>query len=380
MTYDSNQIDQLQLFRTKNVGPVIYRQLLRKFGTAAKAMEALGPLSRQGGRTKALKAVSRTQILSEIVELDKIGGRFIFENSEHYPDVLRNISDAPPVIACLGHHHLLSKPQIAIVGARNASSQAQKLAYEFAKDLGRKHGYVISSGMARGIDKAAHEGAMDSGTIAVVAGGIDSIYPTENKALYEEIKAQGCIIAEAPFGVSPLARHFPRRNRLIAGLSFGILVIEAALKSGSLITARLAADYGREVFAVPGSPLDARSRGCNGLLRDGAILAETPDDIIGHLTQYNISEPYNMGDLFTDSMLSDIEEESISEDLRKRVLGLLSPSPCHIDDIIRDSEARTSEVITVLMELELAGKTERLPGNRVSFSLEFSWQDNEAIF
>ncbi len=267
----------------------------------------------------------------------------------------------------------MNKAQISIVGARNASSQAQKLSYEFAKALGQKHHYIVTSGLARGIDKAAHEGSLPTGTIAVVAGGIDSIYPPENQKLYEEIKNQGCIIAEAPFGIAPMARHFPRRNRLIAGISHGILVIEAAFKSGSLITARLAAEYGRDVFAVPGSPLDPRSRGCNGLLRDGAVLTETPEDIINYINQHIITD--SMPDLFDSFTSPEPAPENISQTLRTKILKLLSPSPCDIDSLIRDSEADTSQAITVLMELELAGKAERLPGNRIALSLESSWQE-----
>ncbi len=378
MTYTNDQINQLQLFRTENIGPATFRQLIRKYGNSTSAIEALGPLSQQGGRKKPLKAITRNKILEEITLLDKIGGEFIFMDSEHYPNSLKNISDAPPVFAYLGHKHLLHKPQIAIVGARNASSQAQKLSFEFAKALGERHDFIITSGLARGIDKSAHQGAIKTGTIAVVAGGIDSIYPPENEKLYEEIKACGCIIAEAPFGIAPLARHFPRRNRLIAGISHGILVIEAAFKSGSLITARLAGEYGRDVFAVPGSPLDPRSRGCNALLKDGAIITETPEDIVNYLNQHIITE--SMPDLFEDFAAPEPKNENISKDLRKKILQLLSPSPCDIDSLIRDCEADTSQAITVLMELELAGKAERLPGNRIALSLEASWQENTVPF
>ena len=379
MTCSEDQIESLRLYRTENVGPVVYRQLLDKFKTPQRALKEVSKLAQYGGRKGPLTPPKRADIEKEIAALEKIGGKFIFTDSQDYPPLFKHVSDAPPIFSCLKYSHLLSQPQIAIVGARNASSQARKLAENFAYTLSHKHAYVITSGMARGVDTAAHQGALrddEGATIAVLASGIDQIYPRENQELYERIAQQGCIISEAPFASAAQARHFPRRNRIISALSIGVLVVEAALNSGSLITARLAGEQGREVFAVPGSPLDARCRGCNSLLRDGAVLTETPDDIVEHLNrQLNFSETWQR-EYQELPLLTASSVDEISDKLRHVVLNLLSPSATDIDSIIRDSKANVESVMTVLMELELAGRVERHPGHRVALT----WDNMSATF
>lgn len=253
---DRERIDWLRLSRSENVGPVTFRRLLHRFGSAAAALEALPELVRRGGRT-AIRVCTAEEAEQEIESLRGAEGRFLGLFEPDYPHALRAIDDAPPVLAVLGNATLLSQPILGMVGSRNASLNGSRLAERLARDLGAA-GFVIASGLARGIDTAAHEGALKTGTIAVVAGGVDVVYPKENKKLYDKIVDQGAVISEQPLGSSPVARHFPRRNRIISGLAKGVLVIEAHLRSGSLITARSAADQGRDVFAVPGSPLDPR--------------------------------------------------------------------------------------------------------------------------
>jgi len=258
----------LRLIRIENVGPVTFRHLLRRYGTAAKALGALPDLARRGGRRRPVVIPPAAEIAAELDAIDSLGARAIALCEPEYPPSLRAIEDAPPLLLCLGHVHLLRKPAVAIVGARNASANGRRLAERIASDLATQ-GLVVVSGLARGIDAAAHGGALEGGTIAVMAGGPDVFYPEENVGLYREIDERGAIVGEMPPGTVPQARHFPRRNRLVSGLALGTLVVEAAPRSGSLITARLALEQGREVMAVPGSPLDPRARGCNDLLRQG---------------------------------------------------------------------------------------------------------------
>ncbi|MCP5382642.1 MAG: DNA-protecting protein DprA, partial [Kordiimonadaceae bacterium] len=278
--------------------------------------------------------------------------------------------DAPPVLMALGNTHLMSQKSIAIVGARNASAVGLKIAFSFAQKLGEA-GYIISSGMARGIDAAAHHGALTSGTIAVLAGGVDVIYPRENCKLYENIKQNGLILSEMPFGTQPQARHFPRRNRIISGLSLGVLVVEAAHRSGTLITARLATEQGREVFAIPGSPLDPRSKGPNSLIRQGAQLTESVQDILDvlkYMHERSMSEPQH--DLFTTPDPAQQEDGELNQELgkvRNIIKEKLSHTAISIDELIRLTELDTSMIQTVLLELELAGEITRHAGNRVSF-------------
>jgi DNA processing protein len=267
---DGERLERLRLTRTESVGPVTFRQLMARFGTAAEAIEALPELARRGGRHRPIRICPRDEAERERDALTAFGGTHLFPGEAGYPDTLSAIDDAPMVLSVVGAAPLLKREAVAVVGARNASTSGRSFARRLAADLAAA-GLVVVSGMARGIDAAAHAGAAEA-TVAVLAGGVDVIYPRENADLYARIREQGLLVSEMSFGLQPQARHFPRRNRIISGLSRGVLVVEAALRSGSLITARLAAEQGRDVFAVPGSPLDPRCRGPNDLIRKGAIL------------------------------------------------------------------------------------------------------------
>ncbi|MAR56473.1 MAG: DNA-protecting protein DprA, partial [Rickettsiales bacterium] len=276
-------LDVLQLIRSEQVGSVTFFNLVSFYGSVPKAMEAIPELAKRGGRKKPLKLAERKKVEQEYQAVLKFGGTWLKYGDPHYPSLLTAASDAPPVIAVLGNPELLAHPRpVAIVGARNASGNGCSFANKMARELGEQ-GCCVISGLARGIDTAAHRGALATGTIAVIAGGLDHIYPPENESLYKQIAEQGAIIAEAPFGSSPQARHFPARNRIIAGMSSGTVVMEASRKSGSLITANMALDYGREVFAVPGSPMDPRSEGANSLIKQGAQLTQSAQDVLDNL-------------------------------------------------------------------------------------------------
>lgn len=271
------RLQWIRLIRSERVGPITFHKLLERYGTAAAALGALPTLAKRGGAPR-FRLCSKEDAAREYEALEKSGARLVAIVEEAYPPLLRHIEDAPPLLYVKGHVHLLTKRAIAIVGARNASVAGQRLAAQFAADLG-KGGFLVVSGLARGIDAAAHQGALTTGTVAVVAGGVDIVYPKENADLYGALCAQGAVISEMPLGTRPQARHFPRRNRLISGLSRATLVVEASPKSGSLITARMALEQGRDVFAVPGAPQDPRAQGANQLIRDGAILARSAEDI-----------------------------------------------------------------------------------------------------
>src|SRR3954469_7843549 len=278
---DSERRAWLRLARTENVGPVTFRNLIARFGTASAALEELPRLAARGGKGNFVLA-DESEAERELEALAKLGGRLIAACEAEYPPGLKALEAPPPVISVLGHPHLLQKEMIAIVGARNASALARKFADTLSRELGFA-GLVVVSGLARGIDTSAHEAALAVGTVAVVAGGVDIIYPPENEKLYGEIKNRGVIVSEMRLGEAPQARHFPRRNRIISGLSRGVVVVEAAEKSGSLITAQYALEQGREIFAVPGSPLDPRAKGANRLIKDGATLTESAEDILSVL-------------------------------------------------------------------------------------------------
>ncbi|HEY0283434.1 MAG TPA: DNA-processing protein DprA [Rhizomicrobium sp.] len=296
----------------------------------------------------------------------KLGGRLIASADPDYPRGLAALDAPPPLISVIGSEAVLRREMIAIVGARNASALGRKLAHRLAAELGAA-GLVVVSGMARGIDTAAHEGALKTGTCAVVAGGIDIVYPPENLPLYERIKAEGVIVSEMPVGQPPQARHFPRRNRIISALARGVIVVEAAEGSGSLITANFALEQNREVFAVPGSPLDPRAKGANRLLRQGAVLTETADDVLGVLKPILggvFQEPsYRLGDAPPEGEPSEEETDRV----RSVVEEALGPAPVAVDELIRLCGAPAAAVLTVLLELELAGRLARHPGNRVSW-------------
>jgi DNA processing protein len=364
---DKERLDRLRLIRSENVGPVTFRSLLRRFGSARAAIEALPELARRGGRSTPLRVCPSAQAEQELNAADRIGARLLTADDADYPDALAAIYDAPPLLYLHGDAALLRRKAVAIVGARNASANGRRLAEDIARDLGAA-GFVVVSGLARGIDHAAHHGGLDSGTVAVVAGGIDIAYPPDNEELQREIARRGVLVAEMPPGTVPQAKHFPRRNRLISGLSLGVLVVEAALQSGSLITARMALEQGREVLAVPGSPLDPRCRGTNNLLRQGAVLAEGAADVIAALagmagTAGPPTEPQNGW------QLSEIAEDSPDDAAFRTVAELLGPAPVMVDELVRQCHLSAPAVRAVLLELELAGRLERHPGNRVSLLL-----------
>ncbi len=361
----AERLDWLRLIRSENVGPITFRQLLARFGSAGAALEALPELARRGGRRRPISICSRSAAEAELERLEAAGARLVALPEPDYPPALAVLEDAPPVLSCLGHAHLARRNALAVVGARNASANGRRLARRLAADLGQAD-LLVASGLARGIDAAAHEGALETGTAAVMAGGIEVVYPEENAALYREIRARGVILSEMPAGTVPQARHFPRRNRLISGLSLGVLVVEAALRSGSLITARLALDQGREVFAVPGSPLDPRARGCNNLIRQGASLVESAADVLDALEgllRPPAEEPKVAEFLGTTQPLPDEREIAAA---RAAVEALLGPTPVAVDEVIRECQVSPAIVHMALLELELAGRLERQPGNRVA--------------
>jgi DNA processing protein len=316
--------------------------------------------------------LDRAAAQRELTALGRLGARLVCWGEPDYPETLAAIDDAPPVLTVLGRGELLSSSIIAIVGARNASANGRRLAHELAAGLGEA-GVVVASGMARGIDAAAHGGALATGSVAIVAGGVDIVYPEENRGLYQALAEHGTVVAELPLGTEPQARHFPRRNRIISGMSLGVVVIEAAAKSGSLITARFALEQGRDVFAVPGSPLDPRSRGANDLLRNGAILTETAADIIGQLGPLlrGARPPPRRIEISRELPLMAAQPTpapGIVDD--ETGLGLilekLSPTPVAVDELVRQCQLSAAAVATLLLELELAGRIERHPGNLVS--------------
>lgn len=366
--------DRLRLFRSENVGPVTYRQLLSHYNSAGAALDALPELARRG-RGRKIKVCPADTAIEELEALDRLGAQLLTLGEPAYPAALAAIDDAPPVLSVRGDANILSQPSVAVVGARNASTNGRNLAQRLAADLCAKDlseeedaRYVVVSGLARGIDGAAHRGALDAGgsTVAVMAGGVDVIYPPEHEELYADICAAGAVVSELPPGLRPQAAHFPRRNRIIAGLSLGVVVVEAATRSGSLITARLALEQGREVFAVPGSPLDPRSRGANRLIRDGATLTESVADIRNGLAPMLTALPRPESALPTlFDGLSDSEGDGL-DSARNAVAACLSPTPVTVDEIVRQCQVTAPVVHTVLLEMELAGLIERQPGNRIA--------------
>jgi DNA processing protein len=367
---DKERFDCLRLARSEQIGPANYRRLIRRYGSASEALARLPELAKRGGRTRPLTAAPVKAIETELADAAKLGARHIFINEADYPPALAAIEDAPPCIILLGDAARLAQPCVALVGARNASGNGHKLARELANGLAAA-GWCVVSGLARGIDGAAHQGALaagrdKAGTIAVVAGGVDNIYPQENAALRERILEDGLVVSEMPPGFKPRDIHFPRRNRIISGLSKGVVVVEAALRSGSLITARMAAEQGREVMAVPGSPLDPRCRGANRLIREGAALIEDAEQILEILTGLRHQS------IEVDQPLSEIDQpvdftvERDVEKTRRDVLGRLGPSPIAVDELLRQCQSSPPVIGQVLLELDLAGRLERHPGNRVS--------------
>lgn len=363
MSYPSDLIDRLRLIRTPGIGPVSYRQLMLRFGSAEAALAAIPDLARRGGG-KAPAFYSQDRAGREIERVEKLGARYLTLGQGLYPRSLGQLEDAPPLLTVKGDLALLDRPMVAIVGARNASAAACRFARGLAYDLAQV-GVTVVSGLARGIDSAAHDGSLERGTIAVIAGGIDVYYPPENEARQKDIAERGLLIAEMPPGTEPRARHFPYRNRIIAGLAAGTVVVEAAPKSGSLITARMAAEGGREVMAVPGSPLDPRAQGCNQLIRDGATLIQTAADVLESIRNLNGRVASSVPRFKPEQPSAPAEAEP---DTRLRIEELLGPSPVPVDEVIRLSGADAGAVQLVLLELDLAGRIDRHAGNKVSLA------------
>jgi DNA processing protein len=346
--------------------------MLRRFGSARAAVDMVPQLARRGERSETITPVTRAQAEAELIALGRAGARLICWGEPFYPSALAATDHAPPILTVLGQIELLNRPMVAVVGARNASANGRRISRELAASLGEA-GIVIVSGLARGIDAAAHLGALKTGSVAVVAGGVDIVYPEENRGLYEALARQGAIIAELPLGTEPQARHFPRRNRIISGMTLGVVVVEAAARSGSLITARFALEQGRDVFAVPGSPLDPRCRGCNDLLRRGAILTENADDVLSQLAaQLRDAPPPRAPALSAPTSITidrpraEPPHPIADDDGLEMILERLGPTPVAVDELVRQCHLSAAAVATLLLELELAGRVERHPGNLVS--------------
>lgn len=360
---DRQRLNWLRLIRTPNVGPASFRDLVNRFGSAEAALEILPELALSGGANRMVRIPTVAEIDAEMQAARRAGARFVCIGEPDYPPLLKRMDHPPPVLAMKGTGAVFALPTVAIVGARNASLAGIKMARMLAAELGHE-GYAIVSGLARGIDTAAHQSSLLSGTVAVMAGGIDQPYPPENAGLSEQIAERGAVISEMPFGWQPRAQDFPRRNRLVAGAALGLVVVEAAERSGSLISARLAAEMGRLVFAIPGSPLDPRARGTNGLIKDGATLVTETADILNALapligTRFTANIPVEEPPDFSTAPPPGNGE-------RQRVFEALSQTPVNIDEIIRHTGLHPAHVAMVLLELDLAGRLERHTGGFVS--------------
>jgi len=347
---------RIRLLRSPNIGPVSYRQLMARFGSAEAALDALPDLARRG--REPYRPAPAERIEQEILAVRKSGARYLFHDQADYPALLAELDSAPPIVTCRGNLALAAAPCVALVGARNASAAAVKLARDFAAALAEE-GITVVSGLARGIDGAAHEGAFPA-TIGVIASGIDIAYPPQHAKLQERIASEALLIAEQPPGTEPRGRHFPSRNRIIAGLALGTLVVEAAPQSGSLITARLAGEAGREVMAIPGSPLDARASGCNQLIREGAVLVQTPDEVVELLQSFTgeARSRFRVAEGTADfdyAELAKLDWGEARADLSGDMASLLTNAPVSVDELIRQSGASAAEVHMALLELELSG-------------------------
>jgi len=361
---EEQRIDWLRLIRADNVGPRTFRSLVNHFGGAGAALAALPDLARRGGANRPTRIPSRAEAERELKAARALGVLYVALGEPDYPPRLQAINDAPPLIAVRGEPSVLARPLVAIVGSRNASAAGVKFAERLARDLGAA-GFGIVSGLARGIDAGAHRASLETGTVAVLAGGHDRIYPPEHADLLAAILPHGAAVSEMPLGWEPRGRDFPRRNRLISGLSLGVVIVEAARRSGSLITARLAGEQGRDVFAVPGSPLDPRAEGTNALLKQGAILVTEAADVIAALEPL-IGRDVNLPAREDDADPVPLLDAEPSTDQRSRIIALLGPAPAALDDLVRLSQASPATVRTVLLELELAGRLEHHGGGLMS--------------
>lgn len=368
---ETEKLDWLRLFRSENVGPITFYRLLERYGSAGKALEALPDLAKRGGRQAPLRLAPLQMIEREYQHLQKMGGGLLTAACPDYPLGLSACDDAPPVLSYFGNPQLAQQNCIAMVGARNASLNGRKFAEKLSKDLGARE-QIIVSGLARGIDTSAHQGALATGTIAVIAGGLDVIYPEENVEIYHQIREQGLILAESPLGQKPFAQSFPKRNRIVSGLSKAVIVVEATMRSGSLITARLAGEQGRDVMAMPGHPMDPRAAGPNHLIREGATLVRNAEDVMETLLDYSgraMREPFHEPADFTPPSIRE-ELKEPPENAQENVLNQLSLTPIAVDELLRACEVSIPVMQTILLELELAGRIKRLPGGRVSLNAE----------
>ena len=407
---DAQRLDWLCLIRSENIGPRTFRTLINRFGGAGRALEALPDLARQGGRT--IRIADRSLCERELEALGRMGGALVCLGEAGYPVALQGVDMPPPVLSIITRNDVLTKPGVAIVGSRNASAAGLTFAERVAQDLGGA-GMAVVSGLARGIDARAHRASLKTGTVAVVAGGLDKIYPSEHASLFAEIAEQGAVVSEMPLGWEPRGRDFPRRNRIVSGISLATIVIEAARRSGSLITARFAAEQNREVFAVPGSPLDPRAEGTNDLLRNGATLCTSAQDVMDALQPIlrdGIPTPGNLFDsgaagpaaeplwdeldLFGESppttqagheldedgswpLAGSLRASGVApaanaaqspEDVASSIRQMLGPAPVNVDDLARLAGASMNLVRSVLLDLELEGKLDRHGGNLVSLT------------
>lgn len=360
---DRQRLHWLRLIRTPNVGPASFRDLINRFGSAETAIEMLPEIMIAGGANRLVRIPSVAEAEAEMEVARKCGARFIALGEHDYPQTLKRMDNPPPLLAVKGTSAVFDLPPVAIVGARNASLAGIKMARTLASELGR-NGYCVISGLARGIDTAAHHGSLDTGTVGVFAGGLDRPYPPENIGLCDEIAERGAIVSEMPFGWEPRAQDFPRRNRIVAGMALGLVVVEAAKRSGSLISARLAGEMGRLVFAVPGSPLDPRAAGTNGLLKDGATLVTEAGDVMEALAPQVGGQPYVPNNLEEPPDFTATPPPVDSD--RARVIEALGPVPVEIDELIRHTGLHPAQIFMILLELDLAGRLERHSGGRVS--------------
>lgn len=397
-------LDILQLIRSENVGPVTFFQLIRRFGTPRKALAALPDLAVRGGMKRKLTVASRQSAEKEIQLTEKFGATFLRYGDTDYPALLTEIPDAPPLLMQRGRTDLWQgcapdrmahsdarterprepsareavvhcassrraqgqlKRTVAIIGSRNASVAGTNFTRKLARECGER-GLTVVSGLARGIDTAAHRGALESGTVGVIAGGIDNIYPPENQPLFDALAERGAILSENPFGASPQSRHFPGRNRIIAGMCEGLVVVEAAPQSGSLITARFGLDYNREVMAVPGSPLDPRSKGANGLLKQGAVLIESAEDILQALQRAEWQQPARMQEQETPDFSAVPADTDALDETRRTLEEKLGVTPIQLDELAWETQIPIALIQSALLEMELAGRIVRYPGGKVA--------------
>ncbi len=363
---EAEALDWLRLARSRRVGPATFIRLIREHGSAATALAALPGIAASAG-ARGYAPAPRDQTEAEWTAAAAAGAQPLFLCGADYPAALATIQDPPPLLWALGSASIAARPMVALVGARNASALGRRMAARLARDLGAA-GFAVASGLARGIDAAAHEAALATGTLAAVAGGVDVVYPPENAALSAAIATEGLLLSEMPMGYKPRAADFPRRNRIVAGLSLGVVVVEGALKSGSLITARAALDQGREVMAVPGSPLDGRAGGCNALIRDGATLVRSAEDVLEVLGAPGVAPPARAWPVAPVEPLAAPPEPVATGDLATRLLGLLGPVPVPEDVVIRSAGAPASVVAAALLDLELQGHVARHPGALLSRS------------